>query len=193
MAVVVVFVDAEVGGEDDDGFAEIHAFAAAAGEDAVVENLEELVEDARVGFLDFIEENDGEGFFADGVGEFAAHIGADVAGRRADEALVGVLGGELGHVKTDVGAFVAEEEFREGFGEFGFAGAGRAGEEHDAAGASTGARALRAGEAGDGAFDDVEDLVMAACCPLTRRRMKSPALAILRSSRFHGSSVTPSL
>ena len=62
-----------------------------------------------MGLLDFIEEHNGEGFLADSVRQLAAHVGADVAGRRADEPLVCVLGGELRHVKADVSSGIAKE------------------------------------------------------------------------------------
>ena len=122
-------VDAEVRGEDDEGLGEIDAVAAAGGEDAVVQDLQELVEDARVRLLDLVEEDDAERLLPDRVGQLAADVVSDVARRRADQPLVGVLRGELRHVEADVGALVAEQEARDRLGELGLADAGRSGEE----------------------------------------------------------------
>ena len=51
----------------------------------VLEDLEEDVEDLRVGLLDLVEEHDAVVLAADGLGQLAALVEADVAGRRADE------------------------------------------------------------------------------------------------------------
>jgi hypothetical protein len=56
-----------------------------------------------VGLFDLVEEDDGVGAAADGLGELAALVVADVAGRRADEAGDGVLLHVLGHVDADHG------------------------------------------------------------------------------------------
>ena len=77
-------------GHDDDGVAEVDGAALRVGEAAVVEDLQEDVEDVAVRLLDLVEEDDGVGAPADGFGELAAFLVADVAGRRADEAGDGV-------------------------------------------------------------------------------------------------------
>ena len=48
-------VAADVGGHDDHGVLEVHDPALAVGQPAVVEDLEEDVEDVRVGLLDLVE------------------------------------------------------------------------------------------------------------------------------------------
>jgi hypothetical protein len=58
----------------------------AVGEAAVVEDLEEDVEDLGVRLLDLVEEDDGVRAPADCLGQLAALLVADVAGRGADEA-----------------------------------------------------------------------------------------------------------
>ena len=72
---------AQVAGHDDDGVAEVDGAAVAVGQAAVVEDLEERVEDVGVRLLDLVEEDDAVGAAADGLGEPAALVVADVAGR----------------------------------------------------------------------------------------------------------------
>ncbi len=60
---------AEIARHDDDGVAEVHGAAVAIGEAAVVQDLQEGVEDVRVGLLDLVEEDDAVGTAADRFGE----------------------------------------------------------------------------------------------------------------------------
>ena len=73
-------VNSKVGSEDDESLGEIDAVAASGGQDAVVQNLQKFVENPRMGLFDFVEQNDAEGLFPDGIGEFASHVVSDVAG-----------------------------------------------------------------------------------------------------------------
>ena len=98
-------VGADVGGHDDDGVAEVDLAALGVGQVAVVEDLQQHVEDVRVRLLDLVEEDEAVGLAADGVGELAAVVVADVAGRGADEPRDVVLLHELGHVELDHGLF----------------------------------------------------------------------------------------
>ena len=59
----------EVRGEDDKGFREIDPIAAAGGEDTIVQDLQKLVEDARMGLFDLVEEDDAERLLPDGIGQ----------------------------------------------------------------------------------------------------------------------------
>lgn len=113
----------DVGGEDDDGVAEVDEASLSVGEASVVEDLEEGVEDVGVGFFDFVEEDDGVGATAYLLGELASFFVAYVAGRGSDEAGDAVFFHVFGHVESDEGVFVIEEEFCEGFAELGFADA----------------------------------------------------------------------
>ncbi|MNN59296.1 hypothetical protein D3C81_1744040 [compost metagenome] len=54
-AVVALTVDAKVGGEHNQCFREVHSISAAGGEYTVIKDLQEFVEDAGVGFFNFIE------------------------------------------------------------------------------------------------------------------------------------------
>src|SRR5208283_4531821 len=77
---------AEVRGHDEDGVLEVDGAALGVGESAIVEDLQEDVEDVGMGLLDLVEEDDGIRPAADGLGELAALVVADVARRRSDEA-----------------------------------------------------------------------------------------------------------
>src|SRR5262245_23459908 len=85
--------------------------------------------------LNLIEEDNAEWFLANGIGELAANVVTHVAGRRPNESLIAVLGGELTHVETDVRGLIAKEKARNRLGELRLADAGWAGEECDTTGA----------------------------------------------------------
>ena len=120
---------AQVGRHEHHGVAEIDSPPLAVREAAVLEHLEEEVEGAGVGLLHFVEEDDGVGAAADGLGEAAPLLVAHIAGRGPDEARGVGLVGELAHVDADQGILVVEEEFRQGPGDFGLAHARGAQEE----------------------------------------------------------------
>ncbi len=126
---------------------------------AVVEDLEEHVEDLGVRLLDLVQEDEAVGLAAHGVGELAAVVVADVAGRRADETGDGVPLHELGHVELDHGVFAAEHELGQDAGQVGLADACRAEEDEDADGTP---RVLQAGAgAADGLGHGGDRLVLA--------------------------------
>ena len=110
---------AEVGGHDEHGVLEVDRAALGVGEAAVLQDLQQRVEDVGVGLLDLVEEHDRERLAAHRLGELAALLVADVAGGRADEAADRVLLHVLAHVELDQGALVAEEELGERLGELG--------------------------------------------------------------------------
>ena len=156
-------VRADVGGHDDDGVAEVNLAALGVGQVAVVEDLQEHVEDFGVRLLDLVEQDQAVGLAADGVGQLAAVVVADVSGRRADEAGDGVALHEFRHVEADHVVIGAEHEVGEGAGEFGFADAGGP-EEHEHAD-----RAARVLESGAGAADGLgegDDRLLLADDPL---------------------------
>ena len=133
---------AEVGRHDDDGVLEVDHPTLGVGEAAVLEHLQQRVEDLRVGLLDLVEEHDGERLAAHLLGELAALLVTDVAGRRAEEPAHRVLLGVLGHVELDQRVLAAEEELGERLGELGLTDTGGAGEDERATGT---ARVLQAG------------------------------------------------
>ena len=119
----VLDINAQIAGKDDDGLAEIDGIALAVRHAAVFEDLQELVQNVRVGFLDLIKEQNAEGVLLDRVGELTAGFVTHIAGRCAHELLIRVALAVFAHVEPDAGTFVAEELFREGLGGLGFADA----------------------------------------------------------------------
>ena len=57
----------------------------AVGQATVLQDLQQRVEDVRVGLLDLVEQDDGERLAAHLLGELAALLVADVAGRGAEQ------------------------------------------------------------------------------------------------------------
>src|SRR5690606_7162045 len=104
------------------------------GETAVLEDLQERVEDVRVGLLHLVEQDDGERTAAHLLGELATLLVADVPGGRAEEPRDRVLLGELAHVELDERVLVTEEELGERLGQLGLPDAGGAGEDERATG-----------------------------------------------------------
>src|ERR1035441_2668274 len=142
---------ADVRGHDHDRVAEVHSAALGVREPAVLEDLQEDVEDVGVGLLDLVEQQHRVGLAPDRLGQLAALVVADVAGGRADEPRDGVLLHVLGHVDPDQRLVVAEEELGERARELGLAHA-RGAQEDERAG-----RTLGVLEAGAGAPDRLGD------------------------------------
>ena len=105
---------------------EIDRVALVVAQAAVVEHLQEDIEDVAMGLLDFVQENDRIGPAADGLGQHAALFIAHVARRGADQPADGVPLHELAHVEADHGVFVVEHHFGQGLAQLGLAHAGRA-------------------------------------------------------------------
>ena len=142
---------AEVRGQDQDGVPEVDRPALAVGEPAVVEHLQQDVEDVGVRLLHLVEQHHGVRTPPHRLGELPAGLVADVAGRRADQPGHRVLLGVLAHVDADHRPLVVEQELRQRLGQLGLADAGRAEEEE-----GTG-RAVGVGDAGPGPADGVGD------------------------------------
>ncbi len=143
---------AQVRRQDQDGVPEVDGASLAVGQPAVVEDLEEDVEDARVSLLHLVEQDDRVRTPAHSLGELSALVVADVAGRGTDEAGHSVLLAVLAHVDADQGLLVVEQEVGQGLRELSLADAGGA-EEHERASGPIGIGDARAGPAdrvGDG-------------------------------------------
>ena len=154
---------AEVRGHDDDGVLEVDHPTLAVGQPAVLEDLQQRVEDVRVGLLDLVEQDHRERTPPHLLRELAALLVPDVAGRGAEQPRDRVLLGELAHVELDQRVLVAEQELRERLGELGLTDARGAGEDERATGT------LRVLEAGPGAPDRLRqglDRVVLADDPL---------------------------
>ncbi len=138
---------ADVRGHDHDRVPEVDLAPLRVGQLPVLEDLQQDVEDVRVRLLDLVEQDDRVRLAAHGLGQLAALVVADVAGRRADEPRDRVLLHVLGHVDLDQRVLVAEQELGERARELGLPHAGRA-EEDERAG-----RALRILDPGARAAD----------------------------------------
>ena len=124
-----IFLDdvrADVTSHDNDGVAEIDRASLTVGEAAVVEHLEEDIEDVWVRLLDFVEEHHAVRLAADSLAELAALLVADVARRRADESRNGVFLHVLAHVDTHQRRLVIEQKLSQRAGQLGLTDAGRA-------------------------------------------------------------------
>ena len=101
---------ADVGRQDQHGVAEIDGAPVTVGETPVVEDLQQCIEDVRMGLLDLVEEHHAIGAPSHRLGEEPSLVIANVAGRRADQPRHRVLLHELAHVETHHGLLVVEEE-----------------------------------------------------------------------------------
>ena len=111
---------ADIGGHDDHGVFEIDRPAFAVGEPSVVQDLEQDVEDIRMGFFDLVKQQDGIGPAADSLGQISAFFISDISRRSADQARHRMLFHVLRHVDAHHGVFIIEEELGQGSGQFGF-------------------------------------------------------------------------
>ena len=102
------------------------------GQAAIVQQLQQHVEDFVVRLLDLVEQHHAVRPPAHRLGQLTAFVVADVTRRRADQARDRVLLLILAHVDAHHRVFVVEQEFRQRFGQLGLAHARRA-EEHERA------------------------------------------------------------
>ncbi len=125
----------EVRGHDQDDVAEVDRAALAVGQASVVQHLQQDVEHVGVCLLHLVQQHHRVGTPPHGLGELAALLVPDVAGRGADQPRDGVLLAVLAHVDADDGALVVEEELGQRLGQFGLADAGRPQEQERSGGA----------------------------------------------------------
>ena len=140
---------AEVGGHHHHGVAEIDGAALAVGEAAVVEYLQEHVEDVGMRLLHLVQKNDAVRLAAYRLGQIAALLVADVTGRRADQAGDRVFLHELAHVDADHVFLAVEKKLGERLAQLGLAYPGRAEEQERTI------RPVRVGEARARAADGI--------------------------------------
>ena len=168
---------AEVRGHDDDRVLEVHRAPLGVGQAAVVEQLEQDVEDVVVRLLDLVEEEDGVRLAAHRLGELPALLVADVARRGADEPGDGVALHVLGHVDAHERLLAVEEGLGERLGELGLADPGRAEEEERA---DRAARVLDAGAGADHRVGDQPDRLVLADYPPVEDLVEAQELLPLR-------------
>ena len=97
-----------------------------------------MLKTSRMRLLDLVEQDDLIGPAPHRLGQHAAFLIADIAGRRADQPGDAVLLHELGHVDADHRVRIVEQEFGERLGELGLADAGRAEEQEASPSAGSG-------------------------------------------------------
>ena len=114
---------AEVARHHDDRILEVDRAALPVGQPAVVEHLQQHVEHVAVRLLDLVEEDDAVRLATHGLGQPAALLVADVAGRRADQSGDAVLFHELAHVDADDRVLVVEQELGERLAQLGLSDA----------------------------------------------------------------------
>ena len=114
----------EVRGHDDDAVAEVDPAALGVGQVPVLQDLQEDVEHLGMRLLDLVEQDDAVVLAAHGLGQLAALVEADVAGRRTDQPRHVVALHELAHVDLDERVLTAEHELGERLGELRLADAG---------------------------------------------------------------------
>ncbi len=116
---------AQVGGHDDQRVLEIDGPAFPVGQPAVVQDLEQDVENVGMGFFDLIQEDDGVRAPLDRFRELAALFISHVARGRPDQTGDRVLFHVFGHVQPDHGFFRIKEKLGERPGQFGLSHARR--------------------------------------------------------------------
>ena len=125
-------VRTQVRGHDHDRVLEVDGAPLRVGEAAVVENLEQDVEDVWMRLLDLVEQQHRIGPPPHLLRQLSRFLVADVTGRRADEPRDRMALLELAHVEADHEVLAAEERLGQRARELGLADAGRT-EEQEAA------------------------------------------------------------
>ena len=114
------FVRANVAGHHDHGIFEVHGAALTIGQTAIVQHLQEHVEDVGMGFFYLIQQNHAVGFAAHGLGQVAALFIAHIARRRANQTCNAVLFHEFAHVDADQMVFRVKQKASQRLAQLGF-------------------------------------------------------------------------
>ena len=120
-----MMVRPDVRGHDDDGILEIHRAALVVGQAAVVKHLQQDVEHIRVGFFDLVQQYHGIGLSPDRFGQLPALFISHVARGRSDQPRNGMPFLVFRHIDPHHAVLVVEEEFCQGFCQFGLSHTGR--------------------------------------------------------------------
>ena len=125
-------VGTEIGGHHNQRIAEIDRTALTIRQTPVIQHLQQDVEDIGVRLLDLVEQDHLIGPATHGLGERAALLVADIAGRGTNQSGNGVFLHIFRHVDADQRGFIIEQIGGECLGEFRLADTGRA-EKHERA------------------------------------------------------------
>jgi len=118
-----------IGGHDDDRVAEIDRSALAVGQASVFQDLEQGIEDIRMGFFNFVKQDDRIGAAADFLRQLAAFFVTHIAWRRTNQLGHVEFLHVLGHIDPDHGIFVAKHDLSQCPGQFCLANTGGAEED----------------------------------------------------------------
>ncbi len=110
-----------IGGHDDHGVLEVDRPPVAVGQAPVVQDLEQEVEDFRMGLLDLVEEDHAVGATPHRLSQLATFLVTHIAGRRTNHTGHRVALLVLAHVQADHGLLVIEEELSQGPAQLGLA------------------------------------------------------------------------
>ena len=119
----------QVGGQDDDGVFKIHRASLRIGDSAVIQHLKQDVKYIRVRLFHLVEQNDRIRSAANGFGQLAALLIADIARRRSNQSGYRILLHIFAHINADHVVFVIEQGLCQGFCQLGFTHTGRTQEE----------------------------------------------------------------
>jgi hypothetical protein len=168
----------DVGRHDHDRVAEVDGAALGVGEAPVVEDRQQGVEHVGVGLLDLVEQHDAVGLAAHGLGELAALLVADVAGRRAHQPADGVALLVLAHVQAHHVVLGVEQRLGQRTRELGLAHPGGAEEDERP---DRPARVLDPGAGADDRVGDELDRLVLADDTLVQDLVETQQLLALAS------------
>ena len=120
------FAAAQVTGHDNQRILKVHAAALAIGQAAIVQNLQQHIEDVRMGLFDFVQQDDAVGVTAYSLSQLTALVIAHIAWRGTNQTGHGVLLHIFTHIDAHHVALIIKEYLSQGFSQLGFAYAGGA-------------------------------------------------------------------
>ena len=162
---------------DQDDIAEINCLAVIVRQFAVIHHLQQNIEQIRVRFFDFIQQQYTMRMLVDFIGHQSALLETDIAGRRADQTRYGMALHIFRHIKPDQ---FNTHGFCELFGDLGFTDTSRAGEQIAAD------RLFRIAQSCarhfDGIAKDINRLVLIVdqCFQITLKRLQSGFVVLVQ-------------
>src|SRR6266566_5993244 len=112
---------ADVRGHDHNGIAEVYSATLCIGQLAILQYLEQHVEDVRVSLLDFVEQDYAIGLTTNSLSELTALFIANISRRGTNQACCRVALHKFGHVNFDKSFFTTEHEFSKSTSQLGLA------------------------------------------------------------------------